>query len=297
VSETALVFGPTKSIVGIVCDPPASTPRQRLGVVILNAGVLHRVGPARIHVSLARELAARGLSSLRFDFSGIGDSARFETALPFTELAMSEAREAMDFLERSRGIRQFALLGICSGADIALRVARAEPRVVAAALVDVFNMPTPWLVLRHSSRQALKLSSWVRFLSGRSQTLKALRATALTQQSAETSIIPSYGELTTALRALTDRGTSVLLAFTGNSPAHHHFRWRLRRKLSRWPKRHLVRRDYLHDSDHTFTLLSNQERFVSLVAGWLTGAQGAVAPPDDETPFAGSKPAALQLQG
>jgi hypothetical protein len=41
---------------------------------MFNMGANHRIGPRRINVKLARVLAARGVSSLRFDLGGVGDS-------------------------------------------------------------------------------------------------------------------------------------------------------------------------------------------------------------------------------
>jgi hypothetical protein len=42
--------------------------------VLLNAGAVHRQGPFRLYVHLARRLAALGFSCVRFDQPGIGDS-------------------------------------------------------------------------------------------------------------------------------------------------------------------------------------------------------------------------------
>lgn len=268
--EAALVFGQHKSVVGIVTDPPAGTPSNGLGVVILNAGILHRVGPARIHVSLARALARRGFVSLRFDLSGIGDSPRLDASASFLKLAVAEAIEAMNFLASSRGNDRFVIVGICSGADLGLQVAQADTRVAGAVLVDGYNMPTPLFVLLLAKRQLLSPRSWLRFLLGRSQTIKALRATAATQESAETSIIPSHSAFITGLRAIARRGTLVLLLFTGGSPASHHYKRGLGWKLARWSERTAIRVQHLDDTDHTFTLVRNQRRFVSLVEDWLT---------------------------
>ena len=73
-TEKALLFGEGKSLVGIVTLPAESSPVDRPGIVILNAGVLHRVGPNRVHVQMARALAELGFTVLRFDLSSIGDS-------------------------------------------------------------------------------------------------------------------------------------------------------------------------------------------------------------------------------
>jgi alpha/beta superfamily hydrolase len=69
-----VLFGRTRSLVGIITDPPeAERDPQRPAIVCLNAGIIHRVGPHRLYVKMARTLAAMGFVVLRFDFSGIGD--------------------------------------------------------------------------------------------------------------------------------------------------------------------------------------------------------------------------------
>ena len=71
-SERVVEFGDGVQLSGVVTEP--SGPARSTGVLLLGAGLLHRVGPARLHVELARALAAAGLPVLRFDYSGIGES-------------------------------------------------------------------------------------------------------------------------------------------------------------------------------------------------------------------------------
>ena len=57
---------------GIVSEP--LQPTDRPTVVFLNAGLIHHVGPARLWVTLGRELASVGIPTLRLDLSGLGES-------------------------------------------------------------------------------------------------------------------------------------------------------------------------------------------------------------------------------
>jgi esterase/lipase len=101
----------------------------RHGVVFLNNGVATADGPARAWVGFARALAAEGgVSCLRLDFSGLGNSpdlksrrsgrARRDDPTPRTS-----AREVLDadrFL-RERGVDDVTVVGLCSGAQTAVR--------------------------------------------------------------------------------------------------------------------------------------------------------------------------------
>jgi len=57
--EHALLFGDAQGLVGVITDPPGPAGPSRPGVILLNAGVIHRVGPSRLYVNLARALAAK----------------------------------------------------------------------------------------------------------------------------------------------------------------------------------------------------------------------------------------------
>ena len=139
IGEEVVLFGSASTLVGIVTAPPIdATDAARPGVILLNAGLLHRIGPNRLHVELARRLAAMGLVVLRFDFSGVGDSDVRGDDLPFWETTIQETREAMTFLGKSRGPQRFVLMGLCSGAVGSFRTARVDSRVAGAVLLD------PW---------------------------------------------------------------------------------------------------------------------------------------------------------
>jgi dienelactone hydrolase len=137
VTEHAVLFGTASALVGVITDTAGANGEPRKdAVILLNAGLLHRVGPNRLCVELARLLAAAGVTTLRFDFSGIGDSEVRRDALPFATSSISEVKEAMDALHRWRGVDRFVLMGFCSGALGALNVARADARVVGAVLIN-----------------------------------------------------------------------------------------------------------------------------------------------------------------
>ncbi|MCE2660483.1 MAG: alpha/beta fold hydrolase [Rubrivivax sp.] len=108
---------------------------------MLNAGVIHRVGAHRLHVKLARSLAAMGYGSVRFDFSGLGDSTLPPDAQDFRSQAQRDVHTVLEALVQQTQVERFALLGICSGAAYAQAAALADPRVKGVFLVDGFIYP------------------------------------------------------------------------------------------------------------------------------------------------------------
>ncbi|MEQ9321172.1 MAG: hypothetical protein RIF41_18560, partial [Polyangiaceae bacterium] len=87
--EHALRFGEGGGLLGLVTVPEEQRDGSP-GVLILNAGLLHRVGPCRMGVDLARRSARLGAPTLRFDSSGLGDSAPTHDDLPYEERAVRD---------------------------------------------------------------------------------------------------------------------------------------------------------------------------------------------------------------
>jgi alpha/beta superfamily hydrolase len=117
-----------------VTQPPQVS-REQPVVILLNGGIIYRVGPNRLYVNVARALAGANFTNLRFDFSGIGDSTMGEAA-GYSDVQMQDAIEAMDFLEKQTGARRFVLIGLCTGADVSIKAALADPRVVGIMAIN-----------------------------------------------------------------------------------------------------------------------------------------------------------------
>ncbi|HLX23341.1 MAG TPA: alpha/beta fold hydrolase [Usitatibacter sp.] len=117
VEESLCAFGKDSHLLGVLSRSTRDT--ERPAIVIFNAGAVHRVGPNRMSVTLARHFAAMGLACLRFDLEGIGDSVLRGSGRenhPYPETALADARAAFDFLRRRHGYTRFIAMGLCSGA-------------------------------------------------------------------------------------------------------------------------------------------------------------------------------------
>ena len=159
--ESAHNFGSVVSIVGILTEPAAEQAIDDAPTVLLvNAGLLGRIGPFRLHVILARELAKLGFRTLRLDLSGIGDSGRHRDNRPREEQHLNDIRDAIDYLERERGATKFIVMGICTGADNAHRAMREDERVVGAVCVDGYSYPTIRYYANHYLPKFMSRTSW-----------------------------------------------------------------------------------------------------------------------------------------
>ena len=284
VREEAILFGQTRSLVGILTDPPESVKNTNLpGMILLNAGIVHRVGPQRLYVKIARSLAELGFVVLRFDFSGIGDSKVRPDNLPFERSAVSEAQDAMNHLGSARGIDRFVLLGLCSGADMSLKAAWHDPRVVGAVLInpqgdqqDAANELNAFAVDRKISRYYWQTAlrnpkSWLRAVRGEANYAAIVRALVfqlryryarLKRASSGMSRDPAN------FRSLAARGVRLLLVFSKGDAGLDYFREVYGEELRHLCSGGTMDLHVVPRSTHTFTFLRDQGRLLGLVRDW-----------------------------
>jgi len=122
---------------GLLCE--LQGPRARWGVLVLVGGPQYRVGAHRHFVTLARQLAAAGIPTLRFDHRGVGDTGG--DLQPFDALDDDVAAGVDALMQAVPCLEGVVLWGLCDAASAALLyVARREdPRVRALAMLN------PWV--------------------------------------------------------------------------------------------------------------------------------------------------------
>jgi hypothetical protein len=266
--EDVMRFGDAGQLVGIVARPEhalAAAP----AVVILNAGVLHRVGPHRLHVVLARRLAALGVSSLRLDLGGIGDSVASSDATTFRESAVADTRLAL----AGFGAKHYVIFGVCAGADNALATAAVDDRVAGIVLVDPY-------VYKNRRSQLRAAIGKLRAL-GPSETLRrsvraaerVVRARLARDDEAESQSggreAPPIASYRADLNKLVARGVRILAVYSGAHGAKYNHVDQL---FELFPElRGKVERAYFPDANHTFTELDAQAELVTTATAWIAG--------------------------
>lgn len=271
-SERSVFLGAEDHILGILTEP---TERRETAPValLLNAGLIHRVGPNRLNVDIARRLAAHGYTALRFDMSGIGDSDRPQTQREYVEQSIQDIVTVMDSCEAQLGADKFVLIGLCTGAYNALAAASEDERVTGAVLIDGYAYPTVRYEISNWSRKLFQLWRWKRYLRRR----LGLSPTTASEQPDELLVFQpedlSRDEFGRRLAALARRGTRVQLAYTGNGPQPYNYRGQLADAFPQLDKGN-IRETFLPDANHTFTMSEHRQEMVDAVATWMDDSFG-----------------------
>jgi pimeloyl-ACP methyl ester carboxylesterase len=295
-NEQAVLLGQANSLVGVLARPVGNVRARRPAVVILNTGIIHRVGQHRMYVTMARQLAAAGHVVLRFDFSGIGDSRNRTDGLSPVAACMADVQDALDWLSASHDVSEAVLAGLCSGADIALRYGHTDPRVVGLMLLDPAIPPTARFYADYILRRMRRLRSWMTFASGGGRIwgdLVGRTALAIGTRPAAWDgglIDPrTRSELEGLYRQSLERDIRLFVVLTGGDLAGRQtYREQLLDAFPTVPFEDKLRLEYFADSDHTFAPPRDRERLNVMIADWLaaTPLRRADAVPSPEQGYA-----------
>jgi pimeloyl-ACP methyl ester carboxylesterase len=277
ISEQAVLFGSRTSLVGVATKAVSAASADCPAIVILNTGIIHRVGHHRMFVTMSRALGAVGYTVLRFDFSGIGDSPPRDDGLSLADASMAEIKEALDWLEWDRKASRMILVGLCSGADHAVLYGYTDPRIVGLVLMDPSIPPTLRYRMHYVAGRLRQFRSWVNVLSGRSRTARMLMRHMLpiTQ--------PGRGSQRHALQKRApretierhyqnsvDSGIEILAIFTEET-TRQTYREQIIEALPNVSFGDRLKLEFFPGSDHTFALESDRSRLIQLIVQWVGG--------------------------
>lgn len=260
--ETIVRFGPGARLVGILSGNglPADAPV----LVLPNAGLVPRAGPFRLHVQLARRLAALGLRTFRFDLPGVGESSR-DPGLDYREATLA----ALEYLGANLHGARFAVGGICSAADLGWIAALANEKVVGVMMLDGMCYAGPWF---HFARAMAALRRGPRHWFGMA-TRRLLRRNLASDSNRPMDIRdwPPVEQVRAQMAALLARGVRFLCIYSGGIGDYfldaRQFGWTFG-AAARGPN---VMLRHWPDCDHTYFARVHRERLLETVITWLMG--------------------------
>ena len=276
-NETTVVFGEHKHLLGSLTQPdsPIATPSHgssKIGCVLMCAGVIHRIGPHRINVKLARALADLGLPSVRMDLAAVGDSRPPPTDTAYDEQAVTDLRAGIDLLEQKFQVTHVLMAGLCSGAVYGFMTALKDERVSGLYMIDGYAYPTPRTKRERYLQRARQLSPSdlarsLRARIGRSEAVSAPPAQAA----------PDYGlshppidETAGRLNRLLDRGVNIAQLFSGSILQHYNYDAQFAEAFDAYPGIERIQSEYAPHIDHTMTSIAAQREMIARITAWAS---------------------------
>ena len=284
------------SLLGVLSSPAVPA---RVALIIVVGGPQYRVGSHRQFVLLARALASQGVTCLRFDYRGMGDSGGDTRDFEHVEADISAAIEAL--LGRTSGVDRVVLWGLCDGASASVFAAGRDARVAGLVL---FN---PWVRTEAGAAQALlkqyyirrlfTRAFWRKLFAGEIQMTVAgvslftnLRNAIAGNAHASAATAKGRGETLPERvgRGLARYGKPTLIVLSGNDQTAAEFQLMAARPgpLADAIALKMVSKFELTDADHTLSRSSWQDEGARLTLEWLrsrfpesfAGVAGANAP-------------------
>ncbi len=291
--ERVILAGKSTPLTGILTYPTPNAPpaSDRPWLILLNAGVLHKMGPNRMTVRLAREAAARGLTSCRFDFASVGDSAARSDGRSLAEGVVVDVREIISHLQRAHRVDRFVVIGLCSGADNALRAAQADERIVGVCMLDPSIHRTRRWYVEHFGPRIVSPRVWRSLLSFRHSRIASMRGAIARRLSGEKSapaerpelFRTGYTDMTVMeahLQEVLARRVELFVAFSGGWREIYNYRTQIFDAFPRVQFADKLRLEFYPQAEHTFDLETHRKVLLTDILDWVMSA-----------PFTGARPA------
>lgn len=297
--ETPVRFGAGGRLVGILCEPAGR--HGTAATLFLSAAYDRHAGWGRQTVSMARQLAAEGISSLRFDTANVADSpprAEMPGQVLYHDGQIADVVEALDFLER-RDFGTIVVSGRCSGAYLAFRSAVADRRIAGVVAVNpiVFRWQPGRSVddaivngtrsLEDYGRRAFNLATMRRIFAGKVDIPAAVfnivkglgRRVAGQVMHAFRFVLPEGRDIHAAFEALHRRHVPVSLLYSEGDIGLEHYGYyfgRDGRSHRQWPA---VKASVIPRADHNLTPPEARAAYIDAVRTMVLNVEPEAAYP------------------
>lgn len=277
--ERVVTFGDEKNLVGVITEPDDSYKINSLPcLLMLNSGILHHAGPFRLHVVAARQLAAKGYLVFRLDVGGIGDSLSARGTEYDADRVISDIRMAMDELSQKKGINDFVLMGLCTGAANAHRVAVVDDRVTGGIFLDGYAYPTWRFYIRRYLPAVLdpeRYKNWI---------IRMTRRVFRTHRDGDVHSgmvedfgwwkLPPKSEVQKDLAKLVDRNVNLLYIYSGEQFEFYNYQEQFAHAFPALDFKGRLKVIINNEADHTYIIGLDRDRLISQVADWLNDCYG-----------------------
>jgi hypothetical protein len=269
--------------------------RGDVGIIILSPGIKNRVAPHRLYVKMAKLFQKMGYEVFRFDPEGLGDSeGEIDVALAAdlyrsiqTGRFIEDTVEAMNWMERERGVSRFILSGLCGGAITGLLAGADDHRVAGllslgipvildGSAVDSSQFVTEGQLERLKKGYLKKLTdpkSWVRLLTFRSSFGMLFKSFFRKKKPQDPGQPDNYNPLfSKAFESFAAAGKKMLLLFSGADRLYWEFQEKFLERHGALAERYsdLYAVHVTNEANHIYSFEEWQRDMLSVSRAWLT---------------------------
>ena len=269
---------------------PQARTASRAGVLLVNQGCVHHIGPSRMWVTLARKWASQGRVVMRVDLSGIGGSAArhgLEPNLAYSPAALDDIGAALHYLQ-SQCEGGCHLLGMCSGAYHSFQTAVSGRSLLSATIINplIYSVAEAQSLhvgirdfeLKHISsnykNKLFSLEPWKKLLSGRldyrflwrflAKHARA-RVVPLIKKMAEKTGFELATPLSRELRQAAQGGTVLKFVFAEGDDGVDVLHRNAQSLMGTLQSQNRLSVDFVPAADHTFTTFSAREKLLQIL--------------------------------
>jgi pimeloyl-ACP methyl ester carboxylesterase len=188
-------------------------------------------------------------------------------AADFVEILMA--------LDSRLGQSPLVLAGLCAGADNAIRLALAEPRVVGMVLLDAVSFPDQGLGGFKTREFIAKYTSPERYIGWMKRRLKAPRQSKVFQARTVGPVagwairdLPTLTQLRSAFEAIRDRQGEILAVFTDYAREYYNQTGQLGRSLKVDEYQQFCTEIFWPHAHHTYWSEQHRLRLIEEVCTW-----------------------------
>ena len=256
-----------------------STPAQSEGspvVVLFNAGLTYREGPYRLNVLLGRALAECGYVAIRVDLSGKGDTPE-RTGLTNRESVAEDWGHIKNRIRSRFPQSKLILMGLCSGADNAIKIAAESPDIHGMILLDPVVPTDDGFTKRNIIDNISNPYNWLRspkviYRYFRERLNKALNGST---EEIDLRDLPTLDETIQSFKNLVSLNGRVLAVFTNSATSYYNVQGQLVQALCIKGLSNVCSEEYWPWMRHLYVAQLHRDMLVARIREWAIENRGA----------------------
>jgi len=260
-------YGAENNLNGIASIP--DNINKKAAVLLFNAGVLHKVNAFDLNINFKKTLLDTGALVFRFDLSGMGDSLKPSQNTTKEEQVMRDLTQTMDMLENKYNINEFIVIGLCTGADNAHKIAVIDKRVMGVVWLDGYAYATAEFKKLNTARYlkaAMTPDKLFRFIKKK---IFKPNETASNVEDNYVWVLPEKEKYKSEMKEIFERGCKSLYFYSGGVNDYYLYENQFYDSFNDEDFLSSVEVEYNINADHLYVIKKHRAAMLSRLAQWM----------------------------